>query len=172
MFGSDSTSMPTENYQTYVDIENNFCIIENVSFFNNMHIFLVIQNLHLDVRGTLTPNVHLLMALIVFVAMAVFMSNKGTRINVSCYLQFRISVLPILPLPFMVTTLALGNRRIRLFVVGILWSPFYWHALTLIQVSIGNHMLSDVWDEIIYPFPNFKGTTVEVWEWKKVHPAF
>ena len=25
-------------------------------------------------------------------------------------------------------------------------------------------MRSEVWDEIIYPFPNFNGT-VEVWEW-------
>ena len=23
----------------------------------------------------------------------------------------------------------------------------------------------DVWDEISYPFPNFNGSTVEVWEW-------
>ena len=22
-----------------------------------------------------------------------------------------------------------------------------------------------MWDEIIYPFPNFNGSTVEVWEW-------
>ena len=28
-----------------------------------------------------------------------------------------------------------------------------------------NHMLSKEWDEIIYPFPNFNGTTVEDWEW-------
>ena len=28
-----------------------------------------------------------------------------------------------------------------------------------------NHMLSKVWDEITYPFPNFNGFTVEVWEW-------
>ena len=26
-------------------------------------------------------------------------------------------------------------------------------------------MLSKVWDEITYPFPNFNGATVEVWEW-------
>ena len=37
--------MPTEIYQIYVDIRNLGCIIENVSF-NNMHIFIVIQNLH------------------------------------------------------------------------------------------------------------------------------
>ena len=23
-----------------------------------------------------------------------------------------------------------------------------------------------MWDEIVYPFPNFNGETVEVWEWK------
>ena len=26
-------------------------------------------------------------------------------------------------------------------------------------------MLNEVWDEITYPFPNFNGCTVEVWEW-------
>ena len=26
-------------------------------------------------------------------------------------------------------------------------------------------MTYKVWDEITYPFPNFKGTTFEVWEW-------
>ena len=31
---------------------------------------------------------------------------------------------------------------------------------------ISNHMSNEVWDEITYPFPNFNGCTVEVWEWK------
>ena len=31
--------------------------------------------------------------------------------------------------------------------------------------TISNHMRSKVWDEIIYPFSNFNGATVEVWEW-------
>ena len=22
-----------------------------------------------------------------------------------------------------------------------------------------------MWDEIIYPFPNFNGATIEIWEW-------
>ena len=26
-------------------------------------------------------------------------------------------------------------------------------------------MPSKVWDEITYPFPNFNGRTIEVWEW-------
>ena len=30
---------------------------------------------------------------------------------------------------------------------------------------MNNHMLSKVWDEITYPFPNFNGCTVVVWEW-------
>ena len=30
-----------------------------------------------------------------------------------------------------------------------------------------------MWDEITYPFPNFNGATVEVWEWdKQFHPTF
>ena len=37
--------------------------------------------------------------------------------------------------------------------------------LTLKPVWISNNMFSKVWDEIIYPLPNFKGITVEVWEW-------
>ena len=44
------------------------------------------------------------------------------------------------------------------------WS-LYWHGLTLIPAWISNHMLSKVWDEITYPYPNFNGRTVEVWEW-------
>ena len=43
--------------------------------------------------------------------------------------------------------------------------PFYQRDLTLIQVWINNHTPSKVWDEITYPFPNFNGATVEVWEW-------
>ena len=30
---------------------------------------------------------------------------------------------------------------------------------------VSNHMPGKVWDEITYPFPNFNGATVEVWEW-------
>ena len=43
-----------------------------------------------------------------------------------------------------------------------IWSPY---DLTLIPTRISNHMPSEVWDEITYPFPNFNGATVEVWEW-------
>ena len=28
-----------------------------------------------------------------------------------------------------------------------------------------NHMLGKVWNEIIYPFANFNGAAVKVWEW-------
>ena len=34
-----------------------------------------------------------------------------------------------------------------------------------ITAWISNHMLSKVGDEITYPFPNYNGFTVEVWEW-------
>ena len=40
--------------------------------------------------------------------------------------------------------------------------PFYLHGLTLIPAWISNHMPSEVWDEISYPFLNFNGATVEV----------
>ena len=42
--------------------------------------------------------------------------------------------------------------------------PFYKYGLTLIPAWISNHMSSKMWDEITYPFQNFKGYTVEVWE--------
>ena len=38
-------------------------------------------------------------------------------------------------------------------------SLFYKHSLTLIPAWLSNHMTCKVWDEIIYPFPNFKGVT-------------
>ena len=39
------------------------------------------------------------------------------------------------------------------------------HGLTLIPTLISNYIHYKVWDEITHPFPNFKGCTVEVWEW-------
>ena len=33
------------------------------------------------------------------------------------------------------------------------------------ELWISNHMPSKAWDEIINQFPNFNGTTVEVFEW-------
>ena len=44
-------------------------------------------------------------------------------------------------------------------------SPFYKHDLTLIPACISNHTPSKVWDRITYPFLNFNGCTVEVYEW-------
>ena len=35
----------------------------------------------------------------------------------------------------------------------------------LIPAWITDYIHSKVWDEITYPFPNFNGATVEVWEW-------
>ena len=32
---------------------------------------------------------------------------------------------------------------------------------------IGNYIHYNIWYEISYPFPNFNGCTVEVWEWIK-----
>ena len=42
---------------------------------------------------------------------------------------------------------------------------FYSHGLTLIEAWISYYIHYKVWDGITYPFPNFKGATVEVWEW-------
>ena len=38
-------------------------------------------------------------------------------------------------------------------------------GINLIPAWISNHMPSKMWDENIYPFLNFNGCTVEVWEW-------
>ena len=45
---------------------------------------------------------------------------------------------------------------------GNLLSP---SPLTSIPAWISNHMPSRVVDQVTYPFPNFNGVTVEVWEW-------
>ena len=45
------------------------------------------------------------------------------------------------------------------------WGTFYQHSLTLIPACISNHLSGKVWDEITYPFLNFNGATVEVYEW-------
>ena len=43
--------------------------------------------------------------------------------------------------------------------------PFYKRGLIFIPAWISNYIHHKVWDEITYPFPNFNGATVEVWEW-------
>ena len=40
--------------------------------------------------------------------------------------------------------------------------PFYLHGLTLIPAWISNYIHYKMSDEIIYPFLNFNGATVEV----------
>ena len=47
-----------------------------------------------------------------------------------------------------------GPRLSMAFFVSSL--HFYW---------ISNHIRSKVWNEIIHPFPNLNGETIEVWEW-------
>ena len=41
----------------------------------------------------------------------------------------------------------------------------FWHGSSLILAWIINQNNYEVWNEMIYPFPNFNGATVEVWEW-------
>ena len=37
--------------------------------------------------------------------------------------------------------------------------------------SVSNYIKYKAWDDITYPFPNFNGATVEVWEWiNNIHP--
>ena len=48
-----------------------------------------------------------------------------------------------------------------------LWhrGAFCYHGLTSIPLWVSSYMHHKVRDEITYPFPNFNGTTIEVWEW-------
>ena len=41
----------------------------------------------------------------------------------------------------------------------------------IIPASISNYIYHKKWNEIAYPLPNFKGCTIEVWEWIS-HPTF
>ena len=45
------------------------------------------------------------------------------------------------------------------------WGPLYKHFLTYIPAWVSNYIHYKVWNEITYPFTNFNGATVEVWEW-------
>ena len=44
-------------------------------------------------------------------------------------------------------------------------STFYLHGFTLIPAWISNYIYYKMWYEITYPFSNFNGEAVEVWEW-------
>ena len=46
---------------------------------------------------------------------------------------------------------------------SIIPGSFYQHGLTLIPAL--NRMPSKLRDQIRYPFPNFNGRIVEVWDW-------
>ena len=57
-----------------------------------------------------------------------------------------------------------------------LWKPYYgsgachsgdslWTWINIIPARINNYIYYNVWGEITFPFPNFNGATVEVWEW-------
>ena len=43
--------------------------------------------------------------------------------------------------------------------------PLLLTYITFNPTWISNYIHYNVWDEIIYPFPNLNGSTVEVWEW-------
>ena len=46
------------------------------------------------------------------------------------------------------------------------------HGLSLFPALETNHIPLKVWDEITYPFPNFNGAVVEVWEWTSYFIAY
>ena len=45
------------------------------------------------------------------------------------------------------------------------WGPLDKYGSTLILAWIINHMPNKVWYEITFPFQNFNGATVDIWEW-------
>ena len=47
----------------------------------------------------------------------------------------------------------------------VTWGHFSYMDSTSIPPWISNYIQYNMWDEITYPFPNFNGATVEVWEW-------
>ena len=47
----------------------------------------------------------------------------------------------------------------------IIMGPFNNMVYNFIPTCISNLISSKVFDEITYPYPNFKGCTAEVWEW-------
>ena len=46
----------------------------------------------------------------------------------------------------------------------LIWGPIYDNVLTSILPWISDYIYHKVWDETTYPFPNFNGGAVEVWE--------
>ena len=51
------------------------------------------------------------------------------------------------------------------FVINDSRSVYYKHGLISIPAWINDYTHHNMWDKITYPFPNFNGATVEVWEW-------
>ena len=58
----------------------------------------------------------------------------------------------------------IGSLLVR-FVAQPFCSPFYKHGLPLTPAWISIYIARKVWEEISYPFLNFNGCTVEVYEW-------
>ena len=55
------------------------------------------------------------------------------------------------------------SRKPTLFALS---NNFVWVCvINLIPAWVSNHIYYKMWDEVIYPSPNFNGGTVEVWEW-------
>ena len=54
-----------------------------------------------------------------------------------------------------------NSSKAHLFIVY----QYFPHCLFLFPTWISNYILHRVWDENIYPFPNFNTETLEDWEW-------
>ena len=44
-------------------------------------------------------------------------------------------------------------------------------CFSLIPIWVSNYIHYKEWGDIRYPFPNFKGAIIEVWEWIRFHPT-
>ena len=92
----------------------------------------------------------------------------GTAFDISKYILIkdRPSLLPVTyvtDILWIVWKISMRFRYIPIDNEQLVFSGlFYQHGLTLIPSWISNYIHYKVWDEIIYPFLNFNGWTVEV----------
>ena len=57
-----------------------------------------------------------------------------------------------------------SNPKLEFHALTTFWDYFHLDGVTLIPVRICNYIHYKVYDDIIYPFPNFNCAAVEVWE--------
>ena len=89
-------------------------------------------------------------------------SSLRTRGHVGCWVEFHPASLSEGWYCLYHFTASSMNRCINTY---LSLGPFYLHGLIWVSAWISNYIHFKVWGEMTYPFPNFNGCTVEVWEW-------